>query len=392
MDDGFLDEVRTPRRPPRRAVPHGPPGARLPGAALPRRGRRAAGRGGRRGGPSHPRVRPASAGVVPAGPSHRVARHRRPMARTTQWPWSLRSARSGRGPGRTDERLGGNTMTSPPPTPPSSDSRSTTVPATTSWSRSTPGEGPLPVDLVRALCDRRFGVGADGVIRVLAGDGTADLTMVLQNADGGEAEMSGNGMRCLAQAAVLSAMVFPPTFTVATAAGVKTVDLPGGRPDPHRGGHRRARPGGARRRPGPEVHRPQGPDRGHGQSPPRDVRPGPDLDEVDVVGIGTQLQSVYDGGINVEFITSGEEPDNLVLRVFERGVGETQACGTGQRGRGRRRPQLGAGGHRGRRAQSGGHAPRDAGRRRDPAAGPRAPGRLRGRSTRPPSWPGPARC
>ena len=56
---------------------------------------------------------------------------------------------------------------------------------------------------------------------------------------------------------------------------------------------------------------------------------GPDLDDVDVAGIGGQLQSVYEGGINVEFIASGEEPDNLVLRVFERGVGETQACGTG---------------------------------------------------------------
>jgi diaminopimelate epimerase len=56
---------------------------------------------------------------------------------------------------------------------------------------------------------------------------------------------------------------------------------------------------------------------------------GPDLDDVDVIGIGGQLQSVYEGGINVEFIASGEEPDNLVLRVFERGVGETQACGTG---------------------------------------------------------------
>ncbi len=191
------------------------------------------------------------------------------------------------------------------------------------------GSGPLPVDLVRALCDRRFGVGADGVIRVLAGDGTADLTMVLQNADGGEAEMSGNGMRCLAQAAVLSAMVFPPTFTVATAAGVKTVTY----------------------LECDEIHTAEA-TVGLGRAVlgddqiqkfiDRKVRtvdmgnphlvmfgPGPDLDEVDVVGIGTQLQSVYPGGINVEFITSGEEPDNLRLRVFERGVGETQACGTG---------------------------------------------------------------
>jgi diaminopimelate epimerase len=191
------------------------------------------------------------------------------------------------------------------------------------------GSGPLPVDLVRALCDRRFGVGADGVIRVLEGDGSADLTMVLQNADGGEAEMSGNGMRCLAQAAVLSAMVLPPTFTVATAAGIKTVTY----------------------RESAEIHTAEatvGLGRAVlGKDEPqkfidRKVRtvdmgnphlvmfgPGPDLDEVDVVGIGTHLQTLYPGGVNVEFIASGEEPDNLVLRVFERGVGETQACGTG---------------------------------------------------------------
>ena len=40
--------------------------------------------------------------------------------------------------------------------------------------------GPLPVDLVRALCDRRFGVGADGVIRVVDGAARADLAMVLR--------------------------------------------------------------------------------------------------------------------------------------------------------------------------------------------------------------------
>ena len=55
---------------------------------------------------------------------------------------------------------------------------------------------------VRALCDRRCGIGADGMIRVLAGSEGAALSMDLRNADGGEAEMSGNGIRCLAQAAV----------------------------------------------------------------------------------------------------------------------------------------------------------------------------------------------
>jgi diaminopimelate epimerase len=180
---------------------------------------------------------------------------------------------------------------------------------------------------VRALCDRRFGVGADGVIQIVDGGGTADVGMVLQNADGRVAEMSGNGMRCLAQAAVLSALVSPPVFTVATAAGVKTVEYAEGA----------------------EVHVAEasvdlgtvglGPDqqqkfadrrvRTVDMGNPHVVMFGPTLDDVDVRGIGSHLQTVYDGGINVEFIASGEEPDSLVLRVFERGVGETQACGTG---------------------------------------------------------------
>jgi diaminopimelate epimerase len=170
-------------------------------------------------------------------------------------------------------------------------------------------------------------VGADGVIRVQDGRGVADLTMVLQNADGREAEMSGNGMRCLAQAAVLSALVFPPTFTVATAAGIKTVVY-------HEGDrvHAAEATVGLGRAELGENQPQKFPDRKVrtvDMGNPHLVMFGPDLDDVDVVGIGDRLQSVYGGGINVEFIASGEGPDDLVLRVFERGVGETQACGTG---------------------------------------------------------------
>jgi diaminopimelate epimerase len=188
-------------------------------------------------------------------------------------------------------------------------------------------KGPLLPELVRALCDRRFGIGADGVIRVLAGDGLADLTMVLQNADGGEAEMSGNGVRCLAQAAVQSALVAPPTFTVATAAGIKTVAYAQAS-DPDTAwatvGMGKAELG--ENQPQKFIDRKV---RTVDMGNPHLVMFGPDLDDVDVAGIGAHLQTVYEGGINVEFITSGDEPDNLVLRVFERGVGETQACGTG---------------------------------------------------------------
>jgi len=189
------------------------------------------------------------------------------------------------------------------------------------------GSRPLSADLVRALCDRRFGVGADGVIRVLDGGGAADLAMELQNADGSQAEMSGNGMRCLAQAAVQHGLVSPPTFTVATAAGLRTVAYAQGA-DPDTAwatvGMGPAELGD--NQPQKFVDRKV---RTVDMGNPHLVMFGPDLDDVDVAGIGAHLQTVYPGGVNVEFVTSGEAPDSLVLRVFERGVGETQACGTG---------------------------------------------------------------
>jgi diaminopimelate epimerase len=56
---------------------------------------------------------------------------------------------------------------------------------------------------------------------------------------------------------------------------------------------------------------------------------GPDPSQVDVAGLGLRLQDVHTGGINVEFVALGPGSDVLTLRVWERGVGETQACGTG---------------------------------------------------------------
>ena len=53
--------------------------------------------------------------------------------------------------------------------------------------------------MVQALCDRRFGVGADGVLAVLPGGDGADARMRVLNADGSEAEMCGNGLRCVAK-------------------------------------------------------------------------------------------------------------------------------------------------------------------------------------------------
>jgi diaminopimelate epimerase len=75
-----------------------------------------------------------------------------------------------------------------------------------------------------ALCDRHTGIGADGLIRILAGSAGCDLTMDLTNADGSPAEMSGNGTRCLAWVAVTAGLV-PDDFTLATGGGRRTVHV-----------------------------------------------------------------------------------------------------------------------------------------------------------------------
>jgi diaminopimelate epimerase len=186
---------------------------------------------------------------------------------------------------------------------------------------------PLGPELVRALCDRRFGVGADGVIRILTGREGADLSMDLTNADGTPAEMSGNGIRCLAQAAVDAGLVSPPGFSVWTLGGVRTIGYhPGDQP-----GVASASVDMGKAELGPDQpqqfadRRARTVDMGN----PHLVLLGPDPAGIEVAELGTRLQAIHPGGINVEFVSVGPGPDQLDLRVWERGVGETQACGTG---------------------------------------------------------------
>jgi diaminopimelate epimerase len=186
----------------------------------------------------------------------------------------------------------------------------------------------LSGDQIRLLCDRRRGIGADGVIRVGPGRQGADLGMQLHNADGGEAEMSGNGIRCLAQAAVDAGLVAPPTFSVATAGGVRTVTFVAGE-DP---GRARASVDMGAVALGPEVdpidgRRARTADVGN----PHLVLLGRGVGQVDIGVRGPELQSAYPDGINVEWIQADHDAggDFLELRVWERGAGETLACGTG---------------------------------------------------------------
>ena len=89
--------------------------------------------------------------------------------------------------------------------------------------------GPDPTS-VPWLCDRRRGIGADGLLVLGPGADGADCTMTLFNADGGQAEMSGNGIRCLAWVAVERGIATGQVLTVDTAAGRRRVDLGTTRP------------------------------------------------------------------------------------------------------------------------------------------------------------------
>ena len=185
-------------------------------------------------------------------------------------------------------------------------------------------------ELARAVCDRHRGVGADGLLHVTAGEGEADVTMTLYNADGSRAEMSGNGVRCLGQAVLQAGLAEGPRLRVATGAGLRTLEI---RATDEAQTH--------------DVTVDMGPvdDRGDtgdwvgrgvvaagwaSMGNPHLVLYAPDPDSApDVVELGRQVNDKTPGGANVEVIAIGATTDDLVLEVYERGVGPTLACGTG---------------------------------------------------------------
>src|SRR4051794_17874270 len=81
-----------------------------------------------------------------------------------------------------------------------------------------------PVALARAISDRHFGVGSDGLILILPSE-VADARMRMFNADGSESEMCGNGVRCVAKYVHDRGIARKPTLRVETGRGVLTLDL-----------------------------------------------------------------------------------------------------------------------------------------------------------------------
>jgi diaminopimelate epimerase len=184
--------------------------------------------------------------------------------------------------------------------------------------------------LARRLCDRHRGIGADGLLVAHPGSDGADVTMELRNADGSRAEMSGNGIRCFAQAlwdAGLSRSA--DELVVATDVGVRKVRLM----DAHRPGYLRA---SVDMGPVKVIHDVPRYVTGSVEAAvlvdagnPHLVLLDPDVHTVDVVARGAEIEAAFDFGINVEWVWPGPGPGELTMRVWERGAGETEACGTG---------------------------------------------------------------
>lgn len=193
----------------------------------------------------------------------------------------------------------------------------------------TAGGDEVVKDVVVRLCERHRGVGADGLIVARPGQGGADIVMELHNADGGRAETSGNGLRCLALALVDAGVVASRTIAIETDGGpVKAVVGPQAHSScaevtvtmgrARVGGGAEAGPLATRGFAGRRVE----------IGNPHLVLIGPSLAGIEAAAFGPPLETALAGGQNVEAV-SLVGPDRLELLVWERGAGATSACGSG---------------------------------------------------------------
>jgi diaminopimelate epimerase len=193
-----------------------------------------------------------------------------------------------------------------------------------------------------AMCDRHFGIGADGVIFALPGKANIDYTMRIYNSDGSEPEMCGNGIRCLAKfiAALEGNTDVHKSYQIDTLAGLIVPKL-------ESNGEVTVDMGE------PELSAPKIPttlDGGEGKVIAQPLEVGDrswsvtavsmgnphcitfvdDSQEIALEQIGPLFEhhAVFPQRTNTEFIEV-IKPDYIKMRVWERGAGITLACGTG---------------------------------------------------------------
>jgi len=194
--------------------------------------------------------------------------------------------------------------------------------------------------LAKKLCERRFGIGADGLLLVYKSK-IADVKMRIFNANGTEAEMCGNGIRCLAKFCFENKIINKKLVTVETLAGIKEVQLY----------IKNGSVNSARVKMGtPQFEREKIPMTGKGTFINQSLSINGEkllttalsmgnphciifVDEVnnyavEAVGPKIEKHSLFPNRTNVEFVQILSK-DELRVRTWERGVGETLACGTG---------------------------------------------------------------
>ncbi|MGZ4626222.1 MAG: diaminopimelate epimerase [Kineosporiaceae bacterium] len=188
--------------------------------------------------------------------------------------------------------------------------------------------------LVAALCDRRAGIGGDGVLRVVLAatdpegapmSDEARWFMDYRNADGSAVEMCGNGIRVFARYLVDAGLAPPGEVAIATRDGVKrvrlgatgdvTVDM------------------GPARFPGPDGIKVTADGRSWPATSvdmgnPHAVAFVDDLADAGPLRGAPAVDPAFPHGVNVEFVV-GRGDHHIAMRVHERGVGETRSCGTG---------------------------------------------------------------
>ncbi len=203
---------------------------------------------------------------------------------------------------------------------------------------------PMPHDppgLSRAISDRHFGVGGDGLILICPSD-KADARMRMYNADGSESEMCGNGIRCVAKFVYDRGLVRKSPLTIETGRGVLTLEV-----EVSGGTVRQVRVDM-----GEPILQAESIPTTLGGTPPLEaaldlgdqtlrvtcVSMGNPhcvafVDEITdghVLGLGRRIErhAAFPRRVNAEFVRVNR-PDDVTMRVWERGSGETLACGTG---------------------------------------------------------------
>ena len=183
--------------------------------------------------------------------------------------------------------------------------------------------------LARRISDRHFGVGSDGLICVCPSE-QADFRMRMFNADGSEGEMCGNGIRCVGKFVYDQGLTAKTTVSVETKAGVKVLEL-------QLGGDGKVATVtvdmGA-----PAVEKPRDitvDGRSYTVTPvsmgnPHAVLYLEGIDGLDLpkIGPGFEHHPSFPNRTNTEFVEVTDRT-HLRMRVWERGSGETLACGTG---------------------------------------------------------------